>query len=230
MRDIGKNIRDIRISKNMTQDQLAEILFVTRQTVSNYENGRSRPDIDMVLKIAEALKTDVNSILYGVPVPESKRAAYKQLWIALGIFVGTVIVYMLTCMVYERDIFDYHGIWQIGKLLILPATALLGGWILLHLLFIFCNLKQLKTNGRKICRIILWVCMGVVLVSIIPHVIFSVISVFRSLTEGSYSMRLGFPVWSQLEYVVVIATYRFPFLYALLGGAFWLAGIPSIPE
>ena len=42
MRDIGKNIRDLRKRQNMTQDELAARLFVTRQTVSNYENGRTR--------------------------------------------------------------------------------------------------------------------------------------------------------------------------------------------
>lgn len=41
MRDIGKNIRDLRKRQNMTQDELAARLFVTRQTVSNYENGVS---------------------------------------------------------------------------------------------------------------------------------------------------------------------------------------------
>ena len=45
MRDIGKNIRQLRTAKNMTQDELAEKLFVTRQTVSNYEPGKSRPDV-----------------------------------------------------------------------------------------------------------------------------------------------------------------------------------------
>ena len=40
MRDIGKNIRDLRIRSNMTQDELAQKLFVTRQTVSNYETGK----------------------------------------------------------------------------------------------------------------------------------------------------------------------------------------------
>ena len=46
MRDIGKNIRDLRKRQNMTQDELAARLFVTRQTVSNYENGRTRPDVE----------------------------------------------------------------------------------------------------------------------------------------------------------------------------------------
>ena len=35
MRDIGKNIRDLRESKGLTQEEMAARLFVTRQTVSN---------------------------------------------------------------------------------------------------------------------------------------------------------------------------------------------------
>ena len=41
MGDIGKNIRFLRIQKKLSQDQLAESLHVTRQTVSNYETGVS---------------------------------------------------------------------------------------------------------------------------------------------------------------------------------------------
>ena len=41
MRDIGKNIRTLRERKGMTQEELAQALFVTRQTVSNYETGLS---------------------------------------------------------------------------------------------------------------------------------------------------------------------------------------------
>ena len=67
MRDIGKNIKLLRQQKNMTQDELAEALFVTRQTVSNYETGRSRPDVEMLLKIAEVLNADANTVLYGPP-------------------------------------------------------------------------------------------------------------------------------------------------------------------
>ena len=42
MRDIGKNIKQLREGKGMTQEALAERLFVTRQTVSNYETGVSQ--------------------------------------------------------------------------------------------------------------------------------------------------------------------------------------------
>ena len=45
MRDIGKNIRAARVRRGLTQEELAERLHVSRQTVSNYETGRSRPDV-----------------------------------------------------------------------------------------------------------------------------------------------------------------------------------------
>ena len=63
MGDIGRNIRFLRIQKKLSQDQLAESLHVTRQTVSNYETGRSRPDVEMLTALAEALNADVKEIL-----------------------------------------------------------------------------------------------------------------------------------------------------------------------
>ena len=55
MRDIGKNIRYYREKKGYSQEQLAQLLFVTRQTVSNYETGRSRPDVETLVKLAGLL-------------------------------------------------------------------------------------------------------------------------------------------------------------------------------
>ena len=66
MRDISKNIKQLRIKKGMTQDELAEVLFVTRQTVSNYETGKSHPDVDMLVSIAAALWT------FGFPKKKEK--------------------------------------------------------------------------------------------------------------------------------------------------------------
>ena len=73
MRDIGKNIRELRLRAGFSQDELAERLFVTRQTVSNYENGRTRPDVEQILHLAEIFSADANAVLYGPPVPESRR-------------------------------------------------------------------------------------------------------------------------------------------------------------
>lgn len=62
---IGKNIRDLRNEKSMTQDQLAETLHVTRQAVSNWENGKTEPGIDTLTQIAELFDVSIERVLYG---------------------------------------------------------------------------------------------------------------------------------------------------------------------
>ena len=93
MLDIGKNIRDLRIRENMTQDELAETLHVPRQTVSNYETGRSRPDVDMLTLIAQALNTDPNTILYGPAQISTKKYDWKGLVKPVAILAAAYTVY-----------------------------------------------------------------------------------------------------------------------------------------
>lgn len=82
MRDIGKNIRRAREQKGYGQEQLAELLFVTRQTVSNYETGRSRPDVDTLVKLAGLLDVEVTELIYGTePCNTGNRRA---LWLRIG--------------------------------------------------------------------------------------------------------------------------------------------------
>lgn len=50
---IGRNICIRRRRSNLTQQQLAEKLFLKRQTLSNYEIGRRTPDIYELIKIAD---------------------------------------------------------------------------------------------------------------------------------------------------------------------------------
>lgn len=50
---IGKKIRDLRKQNHVTQEQLAEVLSVSYQAVSKWENDRSTPDIDLLPIIAK---------------------------------------------------------------------------------------------------------------------------------------------------------------------------------
>ena len=61
--NVSKNIKLLRISEDMTQDQLAEKMFVTRQTVSNWENGVAQPGLDTLIRLSEVFETDVNSLI-----------------------------------------------------------------------------------------------------------------------------------------------------------------------
>ena len=51
--DIGSKIKAARLKKKMTQEQVAELLGVSRQTISNWENEKSYPDIISVIKMSD---------------------------------------------------------------------------------------------------------------------------------------------------------------------------------
>ena len=53
---LNENIRAIRKSKGLSQEELAIKLNVVRQTISKWEQGLSVPDSDMLLAISEALE------------------------------------------------------------------------------------------------------------------------------------------------------------------------------
>lgn len=62
---IGKFIAERRKKKNMTQEQLAEKLFITDRAVSKWERGLSLPDADKMLELCNILDINVNELLNG---------------------------------------------------------------------------------------------------------------------------------------------------------------------
>lgn len=63
--DINKNIKKMRNEKNLTQEELAQKINVTRQAVSNWENAKTQPDLETLTAIASALEIDLEMLLYG---------------------------------------------------------------------------------------------------------------------------------------------------------------------
>ena len=59
MASVAKHIRRLRTEQHMTQEDLAEKLFVTRQTVSAWETGKAQPDLETLERIAVVLGVDL---------------------------------------------------------------------------------------------------------------------------------------------------------------------------
>ncbi|WP_225048470.1 helix-turn-helix transcriptional regulator [Lacticaseibacillus kribbianus] len=62
---IGKQIQAHRQDLGMTQDQLAERLYVSRQTISNWENDRHYPDIENLLLLSGLFHTSLDDLVKG---------------------------------------------------------------------------------------------------------------------------------------------------------------------
>lgn len=68
---LSENIKTVRKSKGLSQEELAVKLNVVRQTISKWENGLSVPDSDMLISLSKALETPVSTLL-GENIAESE--------------------------------------------------------------------------------------------------------------------------------------------------------------
>ena len=75
---LNENIKAIRKSKGLSQQDLADKLNVVRQTISKWEQGLSVPDSDLLIVLSEALETPVSTLL-GETVAEIEADEIKAL-------------------------------------------------------------------------------------------------------------------------------------------------------
>jgi transcriptional regulator with XRE-family HTH domain len=63
--EIGKKLKETRLKCNMTQEQVSELLYVSRQTISNWENEKSYPDIISIIKLSDLYSISLDELLKG---------------------------------------------------------------------------------------------------------------------------------------------------------------------
>lgn len=81
MNKVHSSIKRLRQDKGMNQEQLAEQLHVTRQAVSNWETGKTQPDIETLTKIAEYFDVSVEYLIYGKePQANSGEEVHRWVW------------------------------------------------------------------------------------------------------------------------------------------------------
>lgn len=63
--ELGSQIKKYRNEFSLSQDELAEKLYVSRQTISNWENDKSYPDVKSLLLLSEVFKTSIDNLIKG---------------------------------------------------------------------------------------------------------------------------------------------------------------------
>ena len=156
---LNENIKAIRKSKGLSQEELAIKLNVVRQTISKWEQGLSVPDADMLISLSEVLKIPVSTLL-GETVVETKaddlraiseklevinlqlahRKATRQKAIQwLFISLGAVIVAVFAALIVLNS--PYLG-WDYSH----PETAVTG--VMLHAFeWLFVRIAPLALIG-----------------------------------------------------------------------------------
>ena len=236
MRDIGKNIKDLRIRKNMTQDELAEKLFVTRQTVSNYETGKSRPDIDMLERIAEVLDADIQQVLYG-----SKKTAEQQqvrrliLGAALTLLAALLFLALEPMSNFLRARYFITGLQIFRMISIMSLISLFSGWTLAQLLGMALKKEPLQVSWAKYLR---WVLLFLVCFAILAQLAYFIpllnaeYRFYRATGERSFSDYYHVSPWVNSLFGTVLSLYSYNYPYVLgislcFGALLWLFGFPK---
>ncbi|WP_105300776.1 helix-turn-helix domain-containing protein [Anaerococcus marasmi] len=62
---IGDKLKEARLKKNMTQEEVAEKIFVSRQSISNWENNKTYPDIGNVIALSDLYEISLDELLKG---------------------------------------------------------------------------------------------------------------------------------------------------------------------
>ncbi len=63
--EINKKLKEARLNSGLTQEQVAEKIMVSRQTISNWENGKSLPDIVSVMNMSDLYQISLDELLKG---------------------------------------------------------------------------------------------------------------------------------------------------------------------
>ena len=140
---IADQIKSARIQKEYTQEQSAENLMVSRQTISNWENGKSLPDIVSIIRMSDLYDVSLDELLKGDKVLMEKiekdamavkveKKIIKFAWVSI---VLGIIVIILGNIFEDNPVIDFIN----GAL----------PWILLGLMLLFAMLYLNKEENRK---------------------------------------------------------------------------------
>ena len=117
---LGNRINYYRQQSGLTQEQLAERMNVTRQTVSSWETGRTEPDIDTLHRISVYLDVTVEELIYSRRLFQSKEDVIVKSGgtVKTGIGFGSALAMVVSYAAWESIGWAIlHGIFGWGYII-----------------------------------------------------------------------------------------------------------------
>mgnify|MGYP000017727506 FL=1 len=118
--NIGKHLKTLREKNNLTQEQLADKLFVSRSNVSKWERNISLPDAETLLELSKIFNVSVDDILLGNNKNDSSgvlniyKQIEKQKKVMLIICVSSIIIILLFLIYYFLSFYNSTKIFLVN--------------------------------------------------------------------------------------------------------------------
>lgn len=186
--EFNEKLQELRKSKGMTQEDLAEALYVSRTAISKWESGRGYPNIDSLKDISKFFSVSIDELLSGekllsIAEKENKSNIRNLCGLLFGfVDLCSFILIVLPLypnavddFVYSVNLLNYTQISQFNKTVY---------WVMFVILFIvgIAQLVMIKTRAEKENK-------GIMCVSIVINI---AIVLFLALTREVYAVIMVF--------------------------------------
>jgi transcriptional regulator with XRE-family HTH domain len=135
----GEKLKTERNKKGWSQEELAEKLFVSRQSVSKWENGQNYPGIEIIIKISDLFGLTIDELLRSdeeltkTVIKESKKLAYPKLKFLFDVFVlaglallviKLLVLFLNKATALEITLYGGSFFWNFGSLILMVGGGI----------------------------------------------------------------------------------------------------------
>lgn len=107
---LGEQIKILRAEQNLSQEELAEKVFVSRQSISNWENGKTYPDIKSLLLLSEVFSVSLDTLIKGdVETMKMEINAQEQMAFQRDSWIYTILLILLALT--PIPLIHFMGLW-----------------------------------------------------------------------------------------------------------------------
>lgn len=169
--EFGEKLLELRKSKNITQEELAKELYVSRTAISKWEAGRGYPSIDSLKEIAKYFSVSIDDLLSAESMvtiaKEENKANIRRICNVIFGVVDIMTLALIFLPIYPELVDGYYYAVNLFDYIKISEVSLLGHWIIIVLLAIIGIAKIIITllkqeNINKVVTVISMV-VGIVM-------------------------------------------------------------------
>ena len=110
--ELGKQIRMYRLENKLSQEELADRIYVSRQTISNWENDKNYPDINSLVLLSEVFKVSLDKLIKG-DIEIMKDVIQKDEVDKMNRYGKIYTIMLIVTVVSAVPLFMWLGIWAL---------------------------------------------------------------------------------------------------------------------
>lgn len=121
--ELGNQIKHYRIEKGLSQEELAERVYVTRQTISNWENNKNYPDINSIVLLSEIFEISIDNLIKG-DLEQMKREINSEEVKKLNFYSLMMAILMIAAIISLVPLIKFIDVYAFIVYFALLACAL----------------------------------------------------------------------------------------------------------